>query len=37
MFFGVDCSSLAIHGVIIDGNENLVSLHKWGSKEKEFV
>ena len=37
MFFGVDCSSLAIHGVIIDDNENLVSLHKWGSKEKEFV
>ena len=37
MFFGVDCSSLAIHGVIIDDNEKLVSLHKWGSKEKEFV
>tara|TARA_R110000824_G_scaffold11841_3_gene52094 strand:- start:15469 stop:15957 length:489 start_codon:yes stop_codon:yes gene_type:complete len=35
-FIGLDCSSLAIHGAIIDNNEDLISLHKWGSKMKTF-
>ena len=37
MFLGVDCSSLAIHGVIVNNKEEVVSLHKWKSVEKEFV
>lgn len=37
MFVGVDCSSLAIHAVILNNKEELVSLHKWGSAEKEFI
>jgi len=36
IFFGVDCSSLAIHGVLIDNQEELISIHKWGSAKKEF-
>ena len=35
-YLGLDCSSLAIHGAIIDENEELVSIHKWGSKLKTF-
>jgi Holliday junction resolvasome RuvABC endonuclease subunit len=35
-FIGLDCSSLAIHAAIIDDNEDLISLHKWGSKQKTF-
>lgn len=32
----MDCSSLAIHGALIDDKEKLVSLYKWHSKEKSF-
>jgi len=32
----LDCSSLAIHGALIDDEEKLVSLYKWNSKEKSF-
>ncbi len=32
----MDCSSLAIHGALIDDEEKLVSLYKWNSKEKSF-
>jgi len=35
-YLGLDCSSLAIHGAIIDENEELISLHKWASKLKTF-
>ena len=35
-YLGLDCSSLAVHGAIIDEEEQLISLHKWGSKEKKF-
>ena len=35
-FIGLDCSSLAIHAAIIDDKEDLISLHKWGSKQKTF-
>ena len=36
IFFGVDCSSFAIHGVLINNKEELISIHKWGSTKKEF-
>ena len=36
MYLGLDCSTFAIHGAIVDTSENLVSLHKWGSKQKNF-
>ena len=35
-FLGLDCSSLAIHGALIDDKERLLSLDKWSSKEKSF-
>ena len=35
-YLGLDCSSLAIHGALIDENENLISLHKWSSSKKTF-
>ena len=35
-YLGLDCSSLAVHGVIIDDDEKIISMHKWGSKNKEF-
>ena len=37
MFFGADCSSLAVHGVVLNAKEEIVSLHKWGSAEKDFT
>ena len=36
MFLGLDCSSLAIHGVLIDDKEQLATLYKWGSTQKNF-
>jgi|TARA_R110000824_G_scaffold7266_6_gene32801 Holliday junction resolvasome RuvABC endonuclease subunit len=35
-YLGLDCSSLAVHGAIVNDKEELVSLHKWGSKLKTF-
>ena len=35
-YLGLDCSSLAIHGAIVNDKEELVSIHKWGSKLKTF-
>ena len=35
-YLGLDCSSKAIHGVIINQNEEIVAQYKWGSKEKDF-
>ena len=35
-YLGLDCSSLAIHGAIINDKEELISIHKWGSKLKTF-
>ena len=37
MFLGLDCSSLAIHGALIDDNEQVATLYKWGSAEKDFA
>ena len=35
-YLGLDCSSLAVHGVIIDDDEKIISMYKWGSKNKDF-
>ena len=37
IYLGLDCSTLAVHGAIVDEMEQLISLHKWGSKQKTFV
>ena len=36
IYLGLDCSTLAVHGAIVDEMEQLISLHKWGSKQKTF-
>jgi len=36
MYLGLDCSTLAIHGAIVDDQEQLVALYKWSSKQKNF-
>jgi len=33
-YLGLDCSSKAIHGVIIDDEENIIGQYKWSSKAK---
>ena len=33
-FLGLDTSSRAIHGAVVDENEKLVNLYKWGSDKK---
>ena len=35
-YLGLDCSSKAIHGVVIDQNEEIIAQYKWGSKAKDF-
>ncbi len=35
-YIGVDCSSRAIHAVIVNKREQLVAQGKWGSKSKDF-
>jgi len=35
-YLGLDCSSLAIHGVLLDPEEQISSMYKWGSKKKNF-
>lgn len=36
IFLGLDCSSKAIHGVILKEDETILTSHKWSSKEKTF-
>ena len=36
MYLGLDCSTFAIHGAVVDTSEQLVALHKWSSKSKKF-
>ena len=36
MYLGLDCSTLAIHGILLDEKEKIVSFYKWGSKKKSF-
>ena len=35
-YLGLDCSSKAIHGVIIDQDEQIITQYKWGSTAKDF-
>ena len=35
-YVGFDCSSKAIHGVVMDENYNIIAQKKWASKEKTF-
>ena len=35
-YLGLDCSSFAVHGAIVDEDEQLIALYKWGSKLKKF-
>jgi len=36
LYMGIDCSSKAIHAVLIDAKENVVGYGKWGSNSKQF-
>jgi len=36
MYLGLDCSTLAIHGVLLDKDEKILKFYKWGSKKKTF-
>ena len=35
-YVGFDCSSKAIHCVVLDSEYNLITKKKWASKEKTF-
>tara|TARA_R110000824_G_scaffold356114_2_gene543323 strand:+ start:719 stop:1174 length:456 start_codon:yes stop_codon:yes gene_type:complete len=35
-YLGLDCSSLAVHGVLVAPDESIVKQYKWGSKKKTF-
>ena len=35
-YLGLDCSTLAVHGVLIAPDESIVKKYKWGSKKKSF-
>ena len=35
-YLGLDCSTLAIHGVLVSSDESIVKQYKWGSKKKTF-
>ena len=35
-YLGLDCSTFAIHGALIDDKEKLITLYKWASKKKKF-
>ena len=35
-YLGLDCSTLAVHGVLISQDERIIEQYKWGSKKKTF-
>ena len=35
-YLGLDCSTLAVHGVLIAPDESIIKQYKWGSKKKSF-
>ena len=35
-YLGLDCSTFAIHGALINDKEKLITLYKWASKKKKF-
>lgn len=36
VYMGIDCSSKAVHAVLIDTSETIIGQGKWGSSEKDF-
>ena len=36
LFMGVDCSSRAVHAVLVDEHENVIGQGKWRSSESDF-
>ena len=36
VYMGIDCSSKAVHAVLVDAAETVVAQGKWASKEKDF-
>ncbi len=36
VYMGIDCSSKAIHAVLIDANDKVIGYGKWGSNAKDF-
>ena len=37
MYLGIDCSTKAIHAIVLDEQENIIEQYKWHSTEKDFV
>tara|TARA_R110000824_G_scaffold100319_2_gene238613 strand:+ start:3818 stop:4276 length:459 start_codon:yes stop_codon:yes gene_type:complete len=35
-YLGLDCSTLAVHGVLVASDESIVKQYKWSSKKKTF-
>ena len=36
VYMGIDCSSKAVHAILIDSSETVIGQGKWGSSEKDF-
>ena len=36
VYMGIDCSSKAVHAVLIDSTETVLAQGKWSSKTKDF-
>jgi len=36
VYMGIDCSSKAVHAVLVDAAETVIGQAKWGSSEKDF-
>ena len=36
IYVGFDCSSKAIHGVLLDADEKLIHQQKWASSKKTY-
>lgn len=36
-YLGLDCSTKAVHGILLDEHEDIIMQYKWGSTEKEFI
>tara|TARA_B100000686_G_scaffold67020_1_gene72442 strand:- start:181 stop:708 length:528 start_codon:yes stop_codon:yes gene_type:complete len=37
VYMGIDCSSKAVHAVLVDSTETILGQGKWGSSEKDFA
>ena len=36
LYMGIDCSSKAVHAVLVDASETIIAQGKWASAEKDF-